>query len=361
MAFEGILTLRMKKKRATQDDVAALAGVTRATVSYVLTGRAESLKITQEVIDRVKEAAEKLDYLPNLAARSLAAGQSRQIGVVIFEPGMVRNLYWSPILSGIEKAALEADYDVLIVQGKDVARTARNYLLQNRVDAVIFLGGTFGGQLLEFPVPPVFAAASSFEHRFPSVVNVMNEAMRDVARELAKAGVDSVHWIGPPRELLVSSGSQDRPDFLEEHCRSVGLPFVAHELRREKFGHASPSLEIASWGAAIRNYGLEFRANSGYVCWNDMLALGLYGALRDAGLEPGRGAAVVGIDNQISEVALPPLASVGFNSARLGEVSVAEAIRCLRDYAEDEPPERFEPVEVPARLFVRESLGLSSL
>lgn len=69
--------------RPTQQQVAETAGVTRATVSYVLAGRAEELKITDAVVRRVQDAARQLDYTPSHAAQSLASGKSVTLGLLL--------------------------------------------------------------------------------------------------------------------------------------------------------------------------------------------------------------------------------------------------------------------------------------
>jgi LacI family transcriptional regulator len=67
----------------TQRQVASAAGVTRATVSYVLSGRAKELKITDAVTHRVRRAAKKLGYTPNHAARVLVSGRSMALGLLL--------------------------------------------------------------------------------------------------------------------------------------------------------------------------------------------------------------------------------------------------------------------------------------
>lgn len=103
----------MKTHKVTQQQVAEEAGVTRATVSYVLTGRAEELSITPEVVKRVERAAARLGYLPNLAARALVSGRSRTLGLMLRG-----NPFWGLIAEGVESAALDAGYDVLLMRGQ---------------------------------------------------------------------------------------------------------------------------------------------------------------------------------------------------------------------------------------------------
>ena len=72
-------------ERATRADVARAAGVAPSTVSLVLNGRGRDVKIAPATIDRVKQAARKLNYIPNAAARSLRRGKSHLIALLMAE------------------------------------------------------------------------------------------------------------------------------------------------------------------------------------------------------------------------------------------------------------------------------------
>ena len=68
----------MKKKRVSIKEVAREAGVSTATISYVLNNK-KSESISNETVKRVKEAIKKLNYVPNLSARSLVSKRSNLI------------------------------------------------------------------------------------------------------------------------------------------------------------------------------------------------------------------------------------------------------------------------------------------
>lgn len=72
-------------ERATRADVARAAGVAPSTVSLVLNGRGRDVKIAPATIDRVKQAARDLNYIPNAAARSLRRGKSHLIALLMAE------------------------------------------------------------------------------------------------------------------------------------------------------------------------------------------------------------------------------------------------------------------------------------
>lgn len=86
----------------TQQTIAAEAGVSTTTVSFVLTGRAEQMKVNPATARRVREVAARLGFRPNYHARSLAMGQSHTLGLVAGGDGtMLSHRYWMQIVGGI--------------------------------------------------------------------------------------------------------------------------------------------------------------------------------------------------------------------------------------------------------------------
>lgn len=102
--------------RATLKDVAQRAGVSSATVSYVLNGKQS---VSEKTKQRVLEAVRQLDYVPDLNARGLSTRDSKLIGVVVpqTEPGehlMFQNTFYSEVLGSIEYYARQNGYHILI-------------------------------------------------------------------------------------------------------------------------------------------------------------------------------------------------------------------------------------------------------
>lgn len=103
------------RRRVTQDDVARAAKVSRSTVSLVINGRAEG-QIPEETRRRVLEAIRELGYAPNVAARMLAQGSNRLIGVFTYQerfPFETHDFFY-PFLLGIERQATREDYNLLL-------------------------------------------------------------------------------------------------------------------------------------------------------------------------------------------------------------------------------------------------------
>ncbi|MFB6845664.1 LacI family DNA-binding transcriptional regulator [Streptomyces sp. NPDC056373] len=119
---------------ATMADVARCAGVSVATVSHVLNGTRPVLPQTRQA---VLDAVEELGYTTNTLARSLVTARTRSIGLAV---SAISNPYFTEILQGVEAAALEAGYSLLIADPHDDPEHERKVvrlLHERRVDGMI--------------------------------------------------------------------------------------------------------------------------------------------------------------------------------------------------------------------------------
>ncbi|MGN1164532.1 MAG: LacI family DNA-binding transcriptional regulator, partial [Candidatus Ornithospirochaeta sp.] len=96
-------------KRVTMTDIAKEAGVSLATVSYIINKRSDQT-IAPETIKKVNDAIEKLGYVPNFSARALASSRSMLLGLVIpqtekEEKMMFSNTFYGEFLSSFEYEA----------------------------------------------------------------------------------------------------------------------------------------------------------------------------------------------------------------------------------------------------------------
>ncbi len=109
------------KRRPRQVDVARAAGVSPATVSLVLNGRTGgNVRISPETQQRVLDAIQRLGYVANPVARSLAGGENRLLGVFTYEaifPIQNQDFYY-PFLIGIEEETAMLGYDLLLFTGR---------------------------------------------------------------------------------------------------------------------------------------------------------------------------------------------------------------------------------------------------
>ena len=159
--------------RAKIKDVAALAGVSSATVSYVLNGKCS---ISDETKSRVLDAIEKLDYVPNLAARGLSMRDSKMIGVVVpqTEPGerlMFQNSFYSEVLGSIEYYARQKGYHILI-SATDANESYLTLAKQRNLDGIIVIGmypDDFYHQMKKTQIPIVLIDSYCDDHYYHNV------------------------------------------------------------------------------------------------------------------------------------------------------------------------------------------------
>ena len=126
----------MKQKPASSEDVARAAGVSRATVSYVLNKRTDQ-SIPEETRRRVVHAAETLSYRPNRLARGLQRGKTHTLGVMM--PSLSMSFH-AGIMQGIREVCFEQDYRILLAQPEHEAADGGqvvNLLLEHQVDGLL--------------------------------------------------------------------------------------------------------------------------------------------------------------------------------------------------------------------------------
>lgn len=127
-------------KKITMKDIAREADVSVATVSYVL-NNSEKEKINEDTRQRILKIAEKLEYVPNLTARSLAKRKSGMIGVIIVKDyGAVRgwkNSFYNNFINELEEL-LNKDYHLFITH-TDISRPQIDIIIKRDLEAVFLI------------------------------------------------------------------------------------------------------------------------------------------------------------------------------------------------------------------------------
>lgn len=195
------------RRRPTQADVAAEAGVSQAAVSIVLSG-SPTTRITEETRERVLTVAQQLGYSPNPAARSLAGGRTYLLGFHTFEavfPTDQRDFYF-PFLLGVEREATKSGYDVLLLSpragGASTAGASAASRLQ-MADGCVVLGRHVDRELLadlsrrQFPV--VLIGRREIDGVDLAYVGVDYEAAtRVLVRDVVGRGHRRLGYVGEP-------------------------------------------------------------------------------------------------------------------------------------------------------------------
>lgn len=159
--------------RATLKDVAQLAGVSAATVSYALSGKRT---ISDETKQRIQNAINTLDYVPDLSARSLSMRDSKLIGVVVpqTEPGdrlMFQNSFYSEVLGSIEYYARLKGYHILI-SATDANESYLTLAKKRNLDGIIVIGmypDEFYQQMKKTQIPIVLIDSYCNDHYYHNI------------------------------------------------------------------------------------------------------------------------------------------------------------------------------------------------
>lgn len=298
-------------------DVAKRAGVSKATVSYVLNGYAASRRIPDETKKRVLDAAAELSYHPNALARGLAHRYTDTVAVVMQYPAVFSG--WSgfinEVMHGITDAAVELGYDVLLhtkrpeasLQADSTDLVAAEYatLTDRRVDGALLLRDVddpLAVKLLERRFPNVLMFTTGY-HPDQWFVDCDNIAGTLLAMEhlLALGHRRILHLAGPPH----SGTARDRR---QGYCRALEeagiLPQPAWIVEVTYPG--------ADFGPAVDLFDAPpGQRPTAIFAWSDDVAIRMMRALRAKGLRIPEDVAVIGFDSTaLCDHTDPPLTSV---------------------------------------------------
>lgn len=319
-------------------------GVSKSTVSRALRG---VKGISAATVTAVQEVADRLGYVPSVAASSLSTGMNHAIGVVT--PSVTRWFY-TTVLSGIDVALADAGFDVVLFdlsRGiQNVSRLFDRSLLRRRVDGLIVLSTAFAPQeqshLASVGVPIIAVGA-----RTPGVrrIGVNDVAIATVATQhLIDLGHRKLALIGGvDPEGLNSIGPRQREQGFRQTLETADIPI--HEDWMCQGGY---SLSQAKYSTS-RLLAIGRHAPTGIVCTSDEMAIGALQAIREAGYQPGADISVVGIDGHPFAAAFG-LTTVAQDPARQGREAAQQIVA---EVAGAEPSKRFRLADF--ELIVRES------
>lgn len=325
-------TRREGAGRVTLAEVARRAGVSIATVSYVINGRAG---VGEQTRAHVVEIAEQIGFRPNRLASGLRTGRSRVLGLILAD---ITNPFYPEIAGGVIAAAGEAGYEVFLSHGGLNGEDVRA-LCDHQAAALIFTSLTAGdGPLLADVVPaevPIVQTVRRIAGLAADYVGIDDRAgAREAARHLVELGHRDVAVLAGPHE---SSASSDRTLGFDEVLAEAGIE--PDDRRRVEC-----QLTVESgYAGAERLLDGHRRPPQALLCGNDLIALGAIDALADHGLSVPDEVSVVGYDDiWFASSRLVRLTTVRQPRHEMGRTAVSLALDRLAR-AELEPREVILP------------------
>lgn len=294
-----------KNHMATMLEVAKRAGVSKATVSRVLSGNGY---VSQETKDRVFKAVAESGYRPNLLARNLATKTTQTLGLVVTNT-LYHGVYFSELLYHVARMTEDKGRQLILADGKHSAqeeREAIQYLLDLRCDAIIiyprFLTVDEMDEIVENHSQPIMVLNRRLRRHASHCVwsDQKASAMRVVERLIALGH----------RDISFITGSLDSPtgverlagykDALAGHGIALNEALIAEGRWTPETGAAA--VEI------LRQRGVTYSA---LVASNDNMAIGAMKQLHQLGVKVPEQVSVVGFDDIVlAPYMVPSLASV---------------------------------------------------
>lgn len=327
--------------RATIKDIASEVGVSPATVSRALS---DTGLVAEPTLSRIREAARRMDYRPNVSARNLRTQRSMAVLLVVRDVG---NSFYLEILKGVETAAREAGYSVLMGNTENNPDREIEYfdmLRDGHADGMILMTGKLparDGYAEPAATLPVVVALEAVDGSGLPHVMIDNEASSQAAVEhlIALGHRRIAHITGPIPEIMALR----RRNGYRKAMAKAGLPVLpGSEVIGDYLLHTGESL-------CRRLMRLPHPPTAIFVA-NDEMAFGVINELRRMGLEVPRDVSVVGFDDLfLSQAFYPPLTTVSQPRTEIGRMAMEQLLRVLS--GEGAAP----MIEMPTELKVRGS------
>lgn len=323
-------------KAATAREVAELVGVSAATVSLVVNGKAAG-RVTAETEERVWAAVRELDYRVHSGASRLATGRP---GNVVFVSPDPTNPFFSLLLDGLLEG-LDDRFALSVVapRGDDYSKVSVRRAQAGDVAALVLVApGDDIIRELSTARPTVLIDAGARVSGMSGMNVDVREGGRLLAEHLVALGHRRVAYVGLDRDKQTF---RRRRAALGEKLAFV-VPDVEVGRMTMDAAHAAAAQALAAWVAA---------GVTAVVCADDLLAFGVLRAAAEAGIAVPGELSVAGFnDTAYAAMVTPPLTSVDLRARELGRGTAVLLIELLAGAAPSW-------AEVKPRLVMRESTG----
>jgi len=338
--------------------VAEAAGVSQTTVSFVL-NNIESANISQETKDRVWEAAQKLGYVPDVRARSLAGGKSNNIALVLARPHrqVFIDEYIPNIMTGISQYTRDRHYRILVelTEEDGSSVTLNNMIRGNEIAGMIVNfsnpASSFTEQLKTFAEEGFpLVTLDQIHPSVPSVIVDKFAGFRNAVEHLLGLGYRRIACIPYSKATVDQLHIYTRLMVYKEALEQAGIPYDPALVCE---GNYDPETGYE----AMKTILSRGRPPEALLGMNDVMAIGAMKAIHEAGLRIPEDIAVMGFDDiRLAPFVSPPLSTVRELDVEHGR----EAVEMLFKLINGEPLEE-RHIVLHTELKIRESCGATRL
>lgn len=324
----------------TIKDVAALAGVSSATASRVLSGHKAT---SAQARERVAAAVTELDFHPNAQARSLRSTRTNTIGLLVSD---VRNPFFADLAHTVEQAALAAGYVTLLGNANERTDQQDRYLdtlRSRRVDGIIVApqGDDSASirALVARGVPTVFVDRTITGIDLPSVTTNSDRGIREAVQHLASHGHTRIGYIAGPQSI-----STGRERF-ESFVRAIHNTGMSEDPDLIYIG----DFQAASGSAAVHTLLNLPEPPTALLAADSLMAVGAVAMLQRLDVRVGVDIALIAFDDiEWFSLLTPALSVISHSVEDMGRI----ALDLLLQVIDGQQP---ESVVLPSELIVRAS------
>lgn len=334
----------------TIKDVAKEAGVSIATVSYVLNNK--DAGITESTRRQVLEAVQRVGYTPNVTARNLKANRSRLIGYAWHEvpPGQVNSVL-DQFAYSLAQAAEAAGYHMLTFThpSGDAVKVYDDLIRTGRVDAFVLSDTNYNDPRIHFLIeqgfPFVSFGQANPEWDFYWVDTDGCTGVRQAVEYLIELGHRRIAMVAWPENSLVG---ENRLAGYRSALHYAGIPVNPAYLFRGEYSIETGQQAVINWMQLPPD-----ERPTAVIAVTDLIAIGVMNEAQRQGLVIGNTLSVIGCDDvPLTQFLHPALTTIQQPIPEIGR----KVIEMLESLLAGQPIEE-QQVLFPPRLIIRDSAG----
>lgn len=329
---------------ATLKDIARLAGVSTSTVSHVIN---KSRFVSDEIAERVNNAAQQLNYAPSALARSLKMNRTKTIGMLVTTS---TNPFFGEVVKGVERSCYHQGYNLILcnTEGDNQRMKASiNTLLQKRVDGLLLMCSTLEGERLDvfdrYPdIPIVVMDWGPILFASDKIQDNSLQGGYMAAKHLIECGHKEIGCITGP---LIRHQAQMRYEGYKRALAEAGIAINPDWIVESDF-------ECEGGYQAFEKLYQRGKLPSALFVSNDMMAMGVIQAASQRGLRVPDDLSLIGYDDvHIAKFMTPALTTIHQPKYRLGKAAVDTLL-----YRLENPDTTAQVVQLEPTLVVRNSV-----
>jgi LacI family transcriptional regulator len=329
--------------KATINDVAKIAGVSKATVSRVLNG---SKPVSEDIRNKVMKVVQETNYKPSSLARSLVSKKTNIFGIIIPD---VSNPFFSELVKGVQMTANENGYNILLCNTYDEFDKEMEYLNildDKEVDGIIFLTSKIEEKHKEFFSSyknPTVTVSRRFEDMPISSVDIDNfSAAYEVMNYLINLNHKKIAMIRGP--LYDKSTGYDRYKGYEKALEDSNINLDENLVVEGKF-------KVKDGYNAMSKLLTLKELPTAVFCACDEMAIGAIKCIYESGFKVPEDISVVGFDDiPIASMFIPSVTTVRQPVFDFGEKAVDILLRQIKSGVHEE-----ENIVLPTKIIIRKS------